>query len=91
LPLECGFLAWLRPVYLCKIASMEHCDRFGPVLKGVRVERGLTQEQLADAAGLHRTEISLLERGLRKPLLETIVAICRGLGITPAELLGEVR
>lgn len=70
---------------------MERCDRFGPVLKRVRVERGMTQEQLADAAGLHRTEISLLERSRRKPLLETIVVICRGLGITPAELLDQVR
>ncbi|HEY1687349.1 MAG TPA: helix-turn-helix transcriptional regulator [Solirubrobacteraceae bacterium] len=70
---------------------MERSDRFGPVLKRVRIEHGLTQEELADAAGLHRTEISLLERNRRKPLLETIVAVCRGLGITPGELLDQVR
>lgn len=69
---------------------MESSDRFGHVLKRVRIERGLTQEELADAAGLHRTEISLLERNRRKPLLETIVAVCRGLGITPGELLSQV-
>lgn len=50
----------------------------------------MTQEQLAHVSGLHRTEISLLERGQRKPLLETIVALCRGLGMTPAELLHDV-
>ena len=65
-------------------------ERFGPALRKARIEKGLTQEQLADASGLHRTEISLLERNLRKPLLETIVALCRGLGITPAELLDEL-
>ena len=70
---------------------MDRSDSFGPVLKRVRVERGLTQEQLAEAAGLHRTEISLLERSRRKPLLETIVVICRGLGVTPGELLDQVR
>lgn len=66
-------------------------DQFGPALRRVRTERGLTQEQLAEASGLHRTEISLLERSQRKPLLETIVALCRGLGVTPAELLHEVK
>lgn len=64
---------------------------FGETLKRVRMERGLTQEELAEASGLHRTEISLLERGKRKPLLETVVAICRGLEMTPSELLHEVR
>lgn len=70
---------------------MEPCEQFGPVLKRVRLEHDLTQEQLADASGLHRTEISLLERNRRKPLLETVVALCRGLGITPGELLDQVR
>jgi len=51
----------------------------------------MTQEELADAAGLHRTEISLLERNKRKPLLETIVAVCRGLEMTPSELLHEIK
>jgi transcriptional regulator with XRE-family HTH domain len=70
---------------------MQSGDQFGPVLRRVRVERGLTQEQLANVSGLHRTEISLLERGQRKPLLETVVALCRGLGLTPAEFLHEVK
>lgn len=70
---------------------MQPDEQFGPVLRRVRIERGLTQEQLAEASGLHRTEISLLERSQRKPLLETVVALCRGLGVTPAELLHEVK
>lgn len=64
---------------------------FGPVLRRIRTEHGLTQEQLADLSGLHRTEISLLERNRRKPVLETIVSICRALEMTPAEFLHEVR
>jgi transcriptional regulator with XRE-family HTH domain len=70
---------------------MRRGEEFGTVLRGVRTARGFTQEQLASISGLHRTEISLLERGERKPLLETIVALCRGLGVTPAELLHEVK
>ena len=71
--------------------AKRNADMFGPMLRRVRMERGLTQEELADAAGLHRTEISLLERNRRKPLLETVVAISRGLEMTPAELLHEVK
>lgn len=76
---------------VCHSHRMQQGDQFGPVLRRVRTERGLTQEQLAEASGLHRTEISLLERSQRKPLLETVVALCRGLGVTPAELLHEVK
>lgn len=64
---------------------------FGPSLKRIRTQRGLTQEELAQRAGLHRTEISLLERNQRKPVLETIVAISRAMQMTAAELLKEVR
>jgi transcriptional regulator with XRE-family HTH domain len=45
---------------------------------------------LASASGLHRTEISLLERGVRDVRLSTIVRLARGLGIPPAELLADL-
>lgn len=69
---------------------MRPTDQFGEQLRKVRTERQLTQEQLAAASGLHRTEISLLERGKRTPILDTIVAVARGLGVSPAELLDGV-
>ena len=57
-----------------------------------RLERaGLSQEALADACDLHRTEISLLERRKRSPRLETIVILARGLGVSASELLAGVR
>lgn len=59
------------------------------VLAFRRIAR-LSQEEAAVRAGLHRTEISLLERGRRKPLLETIVQLCRGLEVTPSELLAQL-
>ena len=64
--------------------------RFGQVVRRRREEAGLSQEALADAARLHRTYISLLERGQRQPQLETIRALARGLGTTMAELVGEL-
>lgn len=55
-----------------------------------RQAAGLSQEALADAAGLHRTYISLLERGLREPQLGTIAALAAGLETTMASLVKEL-
>ena len=49
---------------------------------------GLSQERLAELCDLDRTEISLLERGLRSPRLDTLVMLARGLELSsPCELL----
>jgi DNA-binding XRE family transcriptional regulator len=42
---------------------------FGAALRAARKHKGMTQEQLADAAGFDRTFPTLLERGLRTPTL----------------------
>ena len=55
-----------------------------------RVAARLSEEALADRAGLHRTYISLLERGQRNPSLEVISAVAKGLGTTMASLVGEL-
>jgi len=51
------------------------------------MERGLSQEQLADEAGLHRTFISLIERGQRTVSINTIIKLGTALKMTAAELL----
>jgi transcriptional regulator with XRE-family HTH domain len=58
--------------------------QFAENLRQYRVEAGLSQEELADLCGLHRTEISLLERCKRSPRLETIVILARGLKLASA-------
>jgi transcriptional regulator with XRE-family HTH domain len=70
---------------MCAMGSA--AARFGANLREARTEAGLTQEALAYAAGLHRTEISLLELGGREPRLGTIVRLARGLGIDAAQLV----
>ena len=63
-------------------------EQFAANLRRHRTRVGLSQEALADACDLHRTEISLLERCKRSPRLETIVILSRGLELSsPAELL----
>lgn len=49
----------------------------------LRSERGLTQERLAELAGVHINSVSLLERGLREPSLYLVFQLAAGLGMAP--------
>ena len=49
--------------------------------------RGLSQEELAHAAGLHRTHVSLIERNRRSVRLETIERLASALGVEPSSLM----
>lgn len=60
---------------------------FAEVLREARQEKGLSQEELADRAGLHRTYISQVERGLKSPSLRSLEQIANALGVTPSILL----
>lgn len=64
--------------------------QFGLRLRQLREERALTQERLAELADFDRTYLSGIERGVRNPTLAVIGRLAKALGITPAELLGEV-
>ncbi len=50
----------------------------------------LGQEALADKAGLHRTHVSLLERGKRMPSLQVIKKLAEALDTTMASLVAEL-
>jgi transcriptional regulator with XRE-family HTH domain len=66
--------------------------QFALNLRTQRQKAGLSQEALAEACDLHRTEISLLERCKRSPRLETLVILARGLELSsPGELLEGIR
>jgi transcriptional regulator with XRE-family HTH domain len=65
-------------------------EQLGANLRRIRRAAGLSQVALSDRCGLHFTEISRLERGVRDPQLTTIVKLARGLEIAPAELLDGV-
>jgi transcriptional regulator with XRE-family HTH domain len=66
--------------------------QFADNLRSRRIKSGLSQEALAEACNLHRTEISLLERCKRSPRLETLVILARGLELSsPGELLEGIR
>lgn len=52
---------------------------------------GMSQEDLADDAELHRTHISLIERGLRSVRLETIERLSIALKVQPSALMPKVK
>jgi transcriptional regulator with XRE-family HTH domain len=63
---------------------------FGRVLRELRHEKGLSQEQLASLGNFDRTYPSLLERGLRTPTLTVIFRLANVLDIAPASLVAKV-
>jgi transcriptional regulator with XRE-family HTH domain len=72
------------------VLSMLHRRRFAETLREARVNAEISQEELAERAGLHRTYISQLERGLKSPSLDVIVALAKGLGKTPLEFVSRI-
>jgi transcriptional regulator with XRE-family HTH domain len=64
---------------------------FGKNVKRIRNEAGLSQEELAFRAKLHRTYISSIERGERNVSLENIYAIAEALKVPPSELLTPIK
>lgn len=63
---------------------------FGKVLRRLRMEAGLTQEELGFEAELRRTYVSILELGQQQPSLTTIIKIAQALKRTPGSLMDMV-
>ena len=59
----------------------------GRVIARLREADGISQEELAERAGVHRTYISQLERGIKSPTLNILVRISGSLGVRSSELV----
>ena len=65
--------------------------RIGDVLREKREKLAISQEEVAARAGVDRTYISILERGLKSPTVDTLDKICAALGTLPERLIEEAR
>lgn len=63
-------------------------SRFGSTVRTLREQRGYSQEQLAERAGLHRNYVGGIERGERNVALENIVKLSKALAV-PSKALFE--
>lgn len=61
--------------------------RIGRNMKRLRAAKGWSQEELADQAGIHRTYVSGVERGVRNPTATVLDKLAVALGVKMSELL----
>jgi two-component system response regulator len=71
------------------VARVDVKKHFGSSVRNWRTRLGISQEELAERAGLHRTYISDVERGARNVSLESIEKLARALQVTVSKLLSE--
>ncbi|MBE6986602.1 MAG: helix-turn-helix transcriptional regulator [Ruminococcaceae bacterium] len=62
----------------------------GSVIQRIREQQGKSQELISGLAGIGRTHLSAIERGQRKPTLETFYKIAEALGVKPSMLLAAI-
>lgn len=62
----------------------------GRVIQACREERGLSQEVVSGLADIGRTHLSAIERGVRKPTLETLFRIADAMQMLPSELVKRI-
>jgi transcriptional regulator with XRE-family HTH domain len=67
----------------------ELAPRVGRVIRKYREGAGLSQEALAAESGLHRTYISLVERGHRNISVDALSQIAEALGVYPSRLISD--
>ena len=69
---------------------MADTSKVGTVIQAVREEKGLSQEVVSGLAGIGRTHLSAIERGIRKPTLETFFKIAEALDMPASELMKRI-
>ena len=66
---------------------MDVRERLGQNLRRLRLAKGWSQEAYADEAGIHRTNVSDIERGARNPTVAIVEKLAVPLGVTVPDLL----
>ena len=64
------------------MAGEELTQKFGALVRQLRLEKGMSQEHLAELCGLHRNYIGAIERGERTPSIVTADKLAKALDLT---------
>jgi transcriptional regulator with XRE-family HTH domain len=65
-------------------------EYLGPRIRRIRRGLDMSQENLADNAGIHRTQITKIEWGEQLPRIDTLIRLAGGLGVSPCVLLDGI-
>lgn len=68
---------------------MDIRKRLGDNVRRLRSEKGWSQEDYADRAGIHRTYVSDIERGARNPTITVVEKLAKPFSVSPGSLLDK--
>jgi transcriptional regulator with XRE-family HTH domain len=63
------------------------CGNLGKNLRRARLDRKMTQEEVAERSGVHATEVSRIESGKRDPQVSTVHRLAEAVGLSASDLL----
>ena len=72
------------------MAGEELALRFGELVRRLRLEKGLSQERLAELCGMHRNYVGAVERAERTPSIVAADKLARALGTTLSSMFSEL-
>jgi transcriptional regulator with XRE-family HTH domain len=72
------------------MAGEELALRFGALVRRLRLEKGLSQERLAELCGMHRNYVGAVERAERTPSIIAADRLARALGTTMSSMFSEL-
>jgi transcriptional regulator with XRE-family HTH domain len=72
------------------VGTLDPQKLFGKKLKDLRTARGISQEKLAEIAGVHRNFVGLAERGAQNISLSNLTKLAHALKVRPAELIKDI-
>lgn len=73
-----------------RVRSSSIAKDFGVLIRRLRLEMKLSQEEFADQCGLHRTYIGAIERGEKTVTIETALKLAKALNLTLSQVFAEL-
>lgn len=81
------FCVWQVSARPGRVRALPPPAAFARNLRAAREKAGLSQEALAERAGMHRNAVALLETGKRDPRVSTVAKLAKALGVPASDLL----